>query len=75
MKNTNDFYKVSLKSNTKRNYLFWFLLIISFISFMVVVRITSDVQRNLAISGISGVIANVCAFFVFALYVFILVFV
>lgn len=42
---------------------------------MVVVRITSDVQRNLAISGISGVIANVCAFFVFALYVFILVFV
>lgn len=74
MKNTNDFYKVSLTNTEHRNYLFWSLLVFSFCSFFPVVWLMSDIQNKIVFSGGSSVIANIIAVLIFALYVFMLVF-
>ena len=74
MKNTNDFYKVSLTNAEHRNYLFWSLLVFSFCTFFPVVWLMSDIQNKIVFSGGSSVIANIIAVLIFALYVFMLVF-
>lgn len=72
--NTNDFYKVSLTNAEHRNYLFWSLLAFSFCTFFPVVWLMSDIQNKIVFSGGSSVIANIIAVLIFALYVFMLVF-
>lgn len=73
-KNVNDFYKVSLTNAERRNYLFWGLLVFSFCTFFPVVWLMSDIQNKIVFSGGSSVIANIIAVLIFALYVFMLVF-